>query len=451
MWYDEAVIYQIYPLGLCGAPLQNDGDQSQADNHRILRVLDWVEHIKRLGATCVLFNPLFESDAHGYDTRDYNKVDCRLGTNDDLKQVCAALHAAGIKILFDGVFNHVGRGFWAFRDVQEKRWDSPYKDWFHISFDGNTNYNDGFWYEAWEGCNELVKLNLQNPAVKNYLFDVVRGWVRDYGIDGLRLDVAYCLDLGFLAELRGLANDIKPEFALVGETLHGDYNRWMNDHACHSVTNYECYKGLYSSFNTGNMHEISYSLNRQFGAEQWCLYTGKHLLSFVDNHDVTRIATILTNKNCLKPIYGLLFGMPGVPSVYYGSEWGMEGRRTRESDDMLRPCIHITDEASYHTDLTDYISRLGQIHEEQPELHMGRYQELTLTNRQYSFARHGDHSCVITAVNNDENPASMDIPVPLHASTAENLLDHTEIQIQNGRIHITLQAGRGAILKIREE
>ena len=174
MWYDEAVIYQIYPLGLCGAPLQNDGDQSQADRHRLLRVLDWVDHIKKLGATCVLFNPLFESDAHGYDTRDYNKVDCRLGTNDDLKQVCAALHAAGIRVLLDGVFNHVGRGFWAFRDVQEKRWDSPYKDWFHISFDGNTNYNDGFWYEAWEGCNELVKLNLQHPDVKNYLFDAVR-------------------------------------------------------------------------------------------------------------------------------------------------------------------------------------------------------------------------------------------------------------------------------------
>ena len=124
MWYDEAVIYQIYPLGLCGAPLQNDGDPSQADQHRLLRVLDWVDHIKALGATCVLFNPLFESDAHGYDTRDYNKVDCRLGTNDDLRQVCAALHAAGIKILFDGVFNHVGRGFWAFKDVQEKRWDA---------------------------------------------------------------------------------------------------------------------------------------------------------------------------------------------------------------------------------------------------------------------------------------------------------------------------------------
>ena len=166
---------------------------------------------------------------------------------------------------------------------------------------------------------------------------------------------------------------------------------------------------------------------------------------------VQTCALPICNPEHLYSVYTLLYTLPGIPSIYYGSEWGMEGRRTRESDDMLRPCIRITDEASYHTDLTDYISRLGQIHEEQPELHMGRYQELTLTNRQYSFARHGDHSCVITAVNNDENPASMDIPVPLHASTAENLLDHTGIQIQNGRIHITLQAGRGAILKIREE
>ena len=109
MWYDEAVIYQIYPLGLCGAPLQNDGDPSQADQHRLLRVLDWVDHIKALGATCVLFNPLFESDAHGYDTRDYNKVDGRLGTNDDLKQVCAALHAAGIGVVMDVVYNHMYR------------------------------------------------------------------------------------------------------------------------------------------------------------------------------------------------------------------------------------------------------------------------------------------------------------------------------------------------------
>lgn len=399
MWYDEAVVYQIYPLGLCGAPLQNDGDQSQADNHRILRVLDWVEHIKRLGATCVLFNPLFESDAHGYDTRDYNKVDCRLGTNDDLKQVCAALHAAGIKILFDGVFNHVGRGFWAFRDVQEKRWDSPYKDWFHISFDGNTNYNDGFWYEAWEGCNELVKLNLQNPAVKNYLFDVVRGWVRDYDIDGLRLDVAYCLDLGFLAELRGLANDIKPEFALVGETLHGDYNRWMNDQMLHSVTNYECYKGLYSSLNSMNLFEIIHSLKRQFGPENWTLYKGRHLLSFCDNHDVTRVATILQNKAHLPLIYGLVFSMPGIPCVYYGSEWGAEGDK-RNGDWSLRPSF----DAPEWNSLTDTIAAMAKAHRESRALRYGDFTDLLITNRQTVFQRAVEGERVIVAINAEDKP-----------------------------------------------
>src|SRR5699024_9117598 len=142
-----ATVYQIYPLGLCGAPKQNDGVLS----HRILRLLDWVDHIASTGADTVLFNPLFESDAHGYDTKDYRTVDCRLGTNEDLKIVCKAFHDKGIRILFDGVFNHVGRGFWAFRDVQEKRWDSRYQSWFRVDFGGNNSYNDGFWYESWEG------------------------------------------------------------------------------------------------------------------------------------------------------------------------------------------------------------------------------------------------------------------------------------------------------------
>ena len=116
MWFDEAVVYQIYPLGLCGAPEGNDG----VPQSRILRILDWVEHIKKLGADTVLFNPVFESDRHGYDTRDYFRLDVRLGTNEDFAKVCKALHDAGLRVMLDGVFNHVGRGFWAFRDVQEK-------------------------------------------------------------------------------------------------------------------------------------------------------------------------------------------------------------------------------------------------------------------------------------------------------------------------------------------
>ena len=395
MWFDNAVIYQIYPLGLCGAPRQNDGVQA----HRILRVKEWAAHIRELGATCVLFNPVFESDAHGYDTRDYNRLDCRLGTKEDFQQVCAALHEAGLKVMLDGVLNHVGRGFWAFRDVQEKKWDSPYKDWFHISFDGDTGYHDGFWYEAWEGCYELVKLNLKNQAVREHLFDAIRGWVRDYDIDGLRLDVAYCLDLDFLAALRELANTVKPEFVLMGETLHGDYNRWMNDRACHAVTNYECYKGLYSSFNTGNMHEIAYSLNRQFGSEPWCLYTGKHPMSFLDNHDVTRIASILTDKNCLKPAYGLLFGMPGVPAVYYGSEWGIEGEK-KSGDDALRPAI----ETPEHNELTDWITALAGARTASPALCSGSYRNILVQPKQLIFERRCGDDRVLVAINADSQP-----------------------------------------------
>lgn len=396
MWFDEAVIYQIYPLGMCGAPLRNDAMplHDNGGEHRILRVLDWVEHIQSLGATCVLFNPLFESDAHGYDTRDYNRVDSRLGTNEDFKQVCRALHDAGLKIMLDGVFNHAGRGFWAFEDVRQKKWDSPYKDWFHISFDGNTNYNDGFWYEGWEGCNELVKLNVRHPDVQNYLFDAIRGWVRDYDIDGLRLDVAYCLDLEFLAALRGMTDGLKPDFVLMGETLHGDYNRWMNDRACHSVTNYECYKGLYSSFNSHNMHEIAYSLNRQYGNEQWCLYTGKHLLSFADNHDVSRIATILSDKNCIRPLYGMLFGMPGVPAVYYGSEWGIEGDK-KDGDPALRPEI-ATPEAN---ELTEWIAALAKARTGSPALCYGSYRNIMVQPGQLIFERKTDEERVIVAIN----------------------------------------------------
>ena len=178
-WGYEAVFYQIYPLGFCGAPFENDG----VPEHRILKVIDWAEYIASLGCNAVYFSPVFESDSHGYNTRDFKKIDTRLGTNEEFKLVCDALHEKGIRVVLDGVFNHVGRGFPQFRDVCEKKWDSPFKDWFHISFDGNSNYNDGLWYEGWEGHYDLVKLNLRNPAVVEHLFDAVRYWIEYFGIE----------------------------------------------------------------------------------------------------------------------------------------------------------------------------------------------------------------------------------------------------------------------------
>ena len=395
MWAYESVFYQIYPLGFCGAPLENDGVLTP----RIRKVIDWIPHIKNLGANAIYFSPVFESDTHGYNTRDFRKIDVRLGTNKDFADVCQALHKEGIKVVLDGVFNHVGRGFWAFQDVLEKRWDSPYKDWFHISFDGNSNYNDGLWYEGWEGNYDLVKLNLCHPDVKQHIFDSIRSWVEEFDIDGLRLDVAYCLDENFVRELRAFCDSLKPDFFLVGEMLHGDYNRLMNDSMLHSATNYECYKGLFSSFNSMNMFEIIHSLLRQFGPENWTLYRGKHLLCFVDNHDVSRIASNLTNEQHLPLIYALCFGMPGIPCVYYGSEWGAKANKS-EGDPALRACF----DAPVENDLTAWISKLAAAKKASNALNYGDFRSVVLTNRQCIFERKTDSERVLVAINADNVP-----------------------------------------------
>ncbi len=395
MWAYESVFYQIYPLGFCGAPFENDGVLT----HRIRKVEGWIGHIKRLGANAVYFSPLFESDTHGYNTRDYRKVDCRLGTNEDFAQVCAALHRAGIRVVLDGVFNHAGRGFFAFQDVLQNRERSRYLDWFHISLEGNSSYNDGLWYEGWEGNYDLVKLNLRNEEIVSYLLESVRRWVEEFDIDGLRLDVAYCLDEAFIRRLRAFCDSLKPDFFLVGEMLHGDYNRLMNDAMLHSVTNYGCYKGLYSSFNSMNLFEIVHSLLRQFGPENWTLYKGKHLLSFVDNHDVTRIASNLNNEKHLPLIYALLFGMPGIPCIYYGSEWGAKAHK-REGDPALRACF----DAPVENELTAWISGLAAARLGSRALQYGAFRSLVLTNRQCVFERAAEGERVLVAVNADGAP-----------------------------------------------
>ena len=355
---------------------------------------------KQKSCSSILLNPIFESDNHGYDTRDYKKIDCRLGTNEDFAEVCKDLHAHNVKIVLDGVFNHVGRGFWAFKDVQEKKWDSPYKDWFCINFDGNSCYNDGFWYEGWEGHFELVKLNLANSAVVDYLLECVKGWIDEFDIDGLRLDVAYCLDRNFMKRLRSFCQELKPDFALIGEVLFGDYNQIVNDEMLHSCTNYECYKGIYSSFNSMNMFEIAHSLNRQYGPEQWCIYRGKHLMSFVDNHDVTRIASILTNKNHLPLTYGLLLGMPGVPCIYYGSEWGEEGVKAPNNDYALRPCF----EEPKPNELTEEIKKMIHVRTGSNALCHGSYRNVVLTNHQLIFERRTDDERMLVAINASDAP-----------------------------------------------
>lgn len=212
----------------------------------------------------------------------------------------------------------------------------------------------------------------------------------------------------------------------------------------HSVTNYELHKALYSGHNDHNYFEIAHNVRRLEAV-------GRSLYTFVDNHDEDRIASKLNNLANLFPVYQLLFTLPGIPSVYYGSEWGIEGKRSRTSDEVLRPALNLSDMLGKAPELASHIAALGKIHTENDAFHNGSYKELLLTNRQYAFSRSGEHGTVISAVNNDEQPASISIPLPCAASDVVSLLPgEIPFSLENGRLSVTLPANGGAIFKLQE-
>lgn len=387
MWADESVFYHIYPLGFCGAPAWNDF--SGRTDGRIYRLTEQIEHLKNLNINALYLGPVFESGSHGYDTADYYRLDSRLGTNDDFAEVCRRFRDSGIRIVLDGVFNHVGRYFWAFRDVLERREASPYYNWFYIRRGRNNRFGDGFTYRTWEGHAGLVKLRLTNRDVKEHLFNAVSMWIEWFGIDGLRLDAAHHLDKKFIRELKHFCRSLKPDFWLMGEVTGGDYNDWMNDALLDSVTNYEAYGCLFSAFNKRDMGLIARNLQGQY---DW--YRGRHLYNFADNHDVSRIASRLKRKRDLKALYTLLFAMPGIPAIYYASEFALTGNK-RHGDRALRP-----ETAFYrYTPLTRLIGRLAALRRENPVFSYGDYRELYVTPSILCFAREFDGQVMIFALN----------------------------------------------------
>jgi glycosidase len=435
-WYDEAVFYHIYPLGLTGAPRLNDYSEPV---HRLNTLLPWIGHLKKLGFTALYIGPLFQSVGHGYETTDYRALDSRLGTNEDLKNFVAACHKAGLRVIFDGVFNHTGRDFFAFRDIQANRERSAYLGWYcNVNFWGNNEYNDGFSYDNWGGFNLLVKLNQRNPAVRDYICGVIRFWVNEFDVDGIRLDAADVLDFEFMKALRRTADEVKPDFWLMGEVIHGDYSRWANEHTLHSVTNYALHKALYSGHNDHNYFEIAHTVQRTNGLVPQHI----KLYNFVDNHDVERIHTKLMNKAHYLPVHILLYTLPGIPSVYYGSEFGIDGRKERGSDDSLRPYIdlnaHLGDYE--HNPCTALIAALGRIHAKySQDLVWGDYRQLALTTQQYAFAR----GRLIIAVNNSDGEAW--INVEAQASAYVGLLSGKRIESGGGRLNFCLPGSSGDI------
>ena len=439
-WYDEAVFYHIYPLGLTGAPKQNSYEEPV---HRLNTIFKWIPHIKKIGCNAIYIGPLFESVGHGYETTDYKKLDSRLGTNEDLTNFVAECHAQGIRVILDGVFNHTGRDFFAFQDIKQNRESSQYKDWYcNVNFGGNNSFNDGFSYENWGGYDLLVKLNQHNPAVKDYICDVIRFWVSEFDIDGIRLDAADVLDFDYMKALRQVANEVKPEFWLMGEVIHGNYSRWANEGTLHSVTNYMLHKALYSGHNDHNYFEIAHTIKYVSGM----VGNGLKLYSFVDNHDVERIYTKLNNKAHFVPVHVMLYTLPGVPSIYYGSEFGIEGKKERYSDDSLRPALDYENyqDAIETNPCTKLIATLGKIRQNTPALCYGDYQELMLQTTCYAYARNLDGKSVIITVNNGENEVTMDLQA---GGSKEYIgaLTGEKATVNNGRIQVRIYANSGEI------
>ncbi len=448
-WYDDAVFYHIYPLGLTGAPKENTYSEPV---HRLNTLLPWISHIKELGCNAIYIGPLFESVGHGYETTDYKKLDSRLGTNEDLTNFVKECHTQGIRVILDGVFNHTGRDFFAFQDIKNNRENSPYKDWYcNVNFWGDNEYNDGFSYENWGGYNLLVKLNQNNPAVKDYICDVIRFWVSEFDIDGIRLDAADVLNFEYMQTLRRVANEVKPDFWLMGEVIHGDYNRWVNEGTLHSVTNYHLHKALYSGHNDHNYFEIAHTVKRlyEMGGSR---PEGLKLYNFVDNHDVERIYTKLSDKAHYTPVHILLYTLPGIPSIYYGSEFGVEGKKERFSDDSLRPALSLSDFGNAVTDnpCTRLLAALGHMRQITPALSYGDYKEIILTNRQYAFARSHNGATVLVTVNNDDSDYVMTLSCDACAQY-KGMLSGEIVSVTDGRITVNVKANNGDIWVPEEE
>ena len=439
-WIRESIFYQFYTLGFCGVL---EPSRIYEEENRLTKIEKWIPHLKEMSVNAIYFAPIFESSYHGYDTKDYYKVDKRLGSNENFKELCEKLHENNIKIILDGVFNHVGREFWAFKDVQANGRKSRYCNWFqNLNFDSRSPMGDEFNYQSWNGCFDLVKLNLKNKEVLDHLLHAVGAWIDEFDIDGLRLDAADSIDFEFFKVLKKFTETKKDDFWLMGEVIHGDYTRWANPESLDSVTNYECYKGNYSSHNDKNYFEIAHSLNRLFGSGG--IYKDLCLYNFADNHDVNRVASILKIPEYIYNIYILLYTMPGVPSIYYGSEYGVKGVREKSTDLPLRPELELEEINKTNDKLFKLIKKLGEIRCKSEALKYGNYEQVIVKNEQFIFTRTSKDDKVYIILNLSDKKSYLNFE--LSFAEGIDLLDENEIVIKGGKVNIEVPAFSAKII-----
>ena len=384
-WVQHAIWYQIYPLGFVGAyPAQ---DPPTADEHRLRRVVEWLDHAIALGASGLALGPIFASLTHGYDTTDHYRIDARLGDEEDFDHLVDEARKRGVRLLLDGVFNHVGKEF-------------ANTAWFRKQRNGSG-------VDTFEGHEGLIALDHDNPEVVDYTVDVMTHWLAR-GADGWRLDAAYAVPDRFWAQVLPRVRAAFPDAWFVGEVIHGDYSARVRDSGFDSVTQYELWKAIWSGLNDGNFHEIDWALVRH--NEFLDAFVP---MTFVGNHDVTRIASQLENTSHLAHALVLLLTTGGTPSVYAGDESAYRGVKEERfgGDDAVRPEFH-----SPHDGVGEHGQQVFRTHQHliglrrrHPWLHAARTTPLSVTNRGYVYQTRAGDDSLIVALNIDDEALELSL------------------------------------------
>jgi cyclomaltodextrinase / maltogenic alpha-amylase / neopullulanase len=388
-WIEHAIWWQVYPLGFVGA-FPPSSQPPQPGQHRLRRLVDWFDHVIALGASGIALGPIFASRTHGYDTTDHHRIDPRLGDDADFDYLVAETHRRGLRILLDGVFNHVGVDFPRYQEAPN---DEASARWFR----GRPGR-----FHAFEGHAELITLNHDNPEVIDYAVDVMGHWLRR-GADGWRLDAAYIVPQQFWAATLPRVREQFPDAWFVGELIHGDYAAVVEAAKFDSATQYELWKAIWSGLNDGNFFELDWALQRH--NEFLAVFAP---LTFIGNHDVTRIASRLERPEHVAHALVILLTVGGVPSVYAGDELGFRGIKEERygGDDAVRPEFGTPplELDAFGADLWALHQYLIGLRRRHAWLHAASTTALRLGNRHYVYeARSGDNALLV-ALNIDDEP-----------------------------------------------
>jgi neopullulanase len=463
-WVRDAVFYQVFPDRFArSGRVDQPGDLEPWDapvtvhgfkGGDLYGVADRLPYLADLGITAIYLNPIFSSASnHRYHTYDYFTVDPLLGGDDALRELIDRAHAAGIKVVLDGVFNHASRGFWPFNHVLETGLASPYLDWFYVDREAlaggrslraypddslrqaieaaggadrfGTEFTTGLGYQAWWNLPALPKLNTGNPKVREYLMQVAEHWIR-FGADGWRLDVAAEIDDDeFWREFRRRVKAIDPEAYIVAEIWYED-TRWLQGDQFDAYMNYPLgFAAL--GFAAGRHRDESAIAAHgdvrdgvRFDDGATFLSRVEHQLTVYDpaiiavqlnllgSHDMPRILTIADGDlDAVRLATLVQLTLPGAPCIYYGDEIGMAGAH----DPYCRGAFP-TDEAAWNHELRSYVRGLVRLRHEHPVLRGGSFARAGVHGHAAAYARSSDTETLVVAINAGEEATTLEVEVP---------------------------------------